>query len=163
MHYQSCQMEPPVKQDRAFLRILSGQTEQSLYNMPLVHYIASLPASRLVLWSFVIWWAVMASYYFTPDLRLWTTSLGIGVIVGFALMLSTGPISLDRFRNRFWESVRLFVCPFMVSSFSALVAGNSFVLVFSPSLRENTIAVTAIAVFFLLVRFLNFMVIRGEQ
>jgi hypothetical protein len=105
----------------------------------------------------------MVSYYFTPDPRVWTTSLGIGVIVGFALMLSTGPISLDRFRNRFWESVRLFVCPFMVSSFSALVAGNSFVLVFSPSLRENTIAVTAIAVFFLLVRFLNFTVIRGEQ
>ncbi|MCZ6830283.1 MAG: hypothetical protein O7F73_11985 [Gammaproteobacteria bacterium] len=104
----------------------------------------------------------MVNYYFRPEPRMWVTSLGIGVIVGFALMLSTGSISLERFRRRFWESARLFICPFLVSSFSALVAGNSFILVFSPRWEENIAAVASIAVFFLLVRLLNMIVPRGE-
>ncbi len=84
--------------------------------MWLVRYFANLPGSRLILWSYVIWWLVIGAYYFTPDPHIWVTSLGIGLIVGFALMLCTGPITLDRFRTRFWESLRLFICPFMLSN-----------------------------------------------
>ena len=105
----------------------------------------------------------MVNYYFRPEPRIWVMSLGIGVIVGFALMLSTGPVTLERFRLRFWESLRLFICPFLVSSFSALVAGNSFILVFSPRWEENAIAVASIAMFLLLARLMNMIVIRGEQ
>jgi hypothetical protein len=123
--------------------------------MWLVRYFANLPASRLILWSYVVWWVVMVIYYFIPDLRIWTTSLGIGLIVGYALMLCTGPITLDRFRHRFWESLRLFVCPFMVSSFSAHIAGRDFSLVFSPLWQENLTAVGGVAVFLLLVRVLK--------
>ncbi len=130
--------------------------------MPLLRYIASLPTSRLVLWSYVIWWVVMVSYYFALNPLIWATSLGIGIIVGFALMLSTGPVNRDRFRNRFWESMRLFVCPFMVSSFSALVAGNGFVMVFSPSLQENTTAAGSIIAFLLLAQIMKITVLRGE-
>ena len=131
--------------------------------MSLLRYIAGLPVSHQVLWGFVIWWAVMVGYYFAPNPQIWATSLGIGTIVGFALMLSTGPISMDRFRNRFWESMRLFICPFLVSSFSALIAGHNFILVFSPRWRENAAAVGSIALFLLLTRILNMIVLRGKQ
>ena len=131
--------------------------------MFLLRYFSSLSSSRLILWAYVIWWVVMVNYYFLPEPRIWATSLGVGVIVGFALMLSTGPISLERFRLRFWESLRLFICPFLVSSFSALVAGNSFILVFSPRWEENATAVASIAVFLLLARLMNMTALRGEQ
>ena len=131
--------------------------------MLLVNYLAQLPASRKVLWSYVIWWAVMVSYYFTAHPRLWATSLGIGVIVGFALMLSTGPVSRERFQHRFWESMRLFICPLLVSSFSALVAGKGFILVFSPHWQENAVALGAIGTFLLLVATVKKIVLRGVR
>jgi hypothetical protein len=131
--------------------------------MWLVRYFANLPGSRLILWSYVIWWLVMGAYHFTPDLRIWVTSLGIGLIVGYALMLCTGPITLDRFRTRFWESLRLFICPFMVSSFSAQVAGKDFLLVFSPWRQENASAVVSIALFLLLVRVLKLKTRANEH
>lgn len=130
--------------------------------MSLLRYFAGLEMSRMILWSFVIWWAAMVNYYFRPEPRLWATSLGIGLIVGYALMLCTGPVSAQRFRQRFWESMRLFICPFLVSSFSALVVGKGFMLVFSPRWAENASALAAIVLFLLLVQVLNFIVLRGE-
>jgi hypothetical protein len=129
--------------------------------MLLLRYLAQLPVGRTILWSYVIWWAVMVHYYFRTDVRLWLMSLGIGVIVGFALMLSTGPVDLERFRSRFWESLRLIICPLMVSSFSALVVGKDFILVFSPQRMENIIALGGIAVFLLLVFLSKRILLRG--
>ncbi len=129
--------------------------------MPLLRYLGQMPTSRMILWSFVIWWAVMVYYYFRADMRLWLTSLGIGIIVGYALMLSTGPVNRDRFRTRFWESLRLFVCPLLVSSFSALVAGQEFLLVFSPRGTENIVALLTIGIFLLLVQLSKRIVLRG--
>ena len=129
--------------------------------MPLLRYLAQLPAGRMILWSFVIWWGVMVFWYFRADVRLWLTSLGIGVIVGYALMLSTGPVSPERIRTRFWESMRLFLCPLMVSSFSALIAGEGFILVFSPSWTENAIALCGIGGFLLLVLVVKRIMLRG--
>ena len=129
--------------------------------MLLLRYLAQLPVGHRILWSYVIWWAVMMHYYFRMDVRLWLMSLGIGIIVGFALMLSTGPVSIERFRSRFWESLRLFICPFMVSSFSALVVGRDFILVFSPRWMENTAALSGIAVFLLLVFISKRILLRG--
>ena len=129
--------------------------------MLLVRYLAQLPVGHRILWSYVIWWAVMVHYYFRADVHLWLMSLGLGVIVGFALMLSTGPVSVERFRTRFWESIRLFICPLMVSSFSALVVGKDFILVFSPHRMENIIALGGIAVFLLLVFLSKRILLRG--
>ena len=129
--------------------------------MLLLRYLAQLPVGHRILWSYVIWWAVMMHYYFRMDVRLWLMSLGIGIIVGFALMLSTGPVSIERFRSRFWESLRLFICPFMVSIFSALVVGRDFILVFSPRWMENTAALSGIAVFLLLVFISKRILLRG--
>lgn len=101
----------------------------------------------------------MVVSYFRPDPRLWATSLGIGLIVGCALMLCTGPITLDRFRNRFWESLRLYICPFMVSSFSALIADQNFVLIFSSEWQNNSTAIAAVVAFLLLPKIIKLSIL----
>jgi hypothetical protein len=40
----------------------------------------------------------------------------------------------------FWQTFRLFVMPFCVSSFSALVKGKGFILIFSPKPMEIAVA-----------------------
>jgi len=139
------------------------ETQSGIFRktMLLLRYLGQMPASRMTLWSYVIWWAVIVHYYFSPDLRLWLTSLGIGIIVGYALMLSTGPVSMERVRSHFWGSLRLFTCPLMVSSFSALVAGHGFLLVFSPRWMENAVALGSIGVFLLLVFLSKRIMLRG--
>ena len=97
----------------------------------------------------------MVGLYFSPSPQLWVTSLGIGLIVGYALMLCSGPVTIDRFRQRFWESMRMIICPIMVSSYSALIAGQGFILVFSPHWQENALAVSAVTFFLLLCRVLT--------
>jgi hypothetical protein len=46
-----------------------------------------------------------------------------------------------------WQTFRLYLMPFCVSSFAALVKGKGFVLVFSPDSREIAVAVGLCAAF----------------
>lgn len=100
-------------------------------------YFASLSAGRTVLWCYLIWYVFFAARYFDPSPNLWLTSLGISGVIGIALFLSTNGANsqLDR-----WQVFRLFLMPFCVSSFSALVKGRGFFLVCSPRVQENLIA-----------------------
>jgi len=116
-------------------------------NSLIIRYFAQLSTSQIILWSYLIWYLVMSSFHFEASLNLWSTALGISGIVGVALMLSTGSITLHRIRTRFWESFRLFLIPFCVSSFSELIKGQGFFLVFSPDLVENVLGLSAIAIF----------------
>ena len=50
---------------------------------------------------------------------------------------------------------RLFLMPFCVSSFAALVKDAGYVLIFPPSLRENGIGLGAIAVFLVAIALLR--------
>ena len=110
----------------------------------LLRYFSTLSKGRVVLWCYAIWYVVNVSLHFDPRPRLWLTSLGLSGIIGFALLLSTatGTTRLDR-----WQVFRLFLMPFCVSSFAALVKDAGFFLVFPPSVRENAIGMGAIAVF----------------
>jgi len=104
----------------------------------LIRYLANLSNARLALWCYFVWYCVVLARYFEPNLRLWLTSLGLGIIIGLALYLSTtatGDVKLG-----FWQTFRLFLMPFCVSSFSALVKGKGFVLVFSPNPIEIAVA-----------------------
>lgn len=99
----------------------------------LVRYLAGLSAGRYILWCYFTYWFVVVAWYFDPSPRLWLTSLGISAIVGFALYVSTSragrtPVAIGR-----WPTFRLFVMPFCVSSFSALVRPHGFALIFSPT------------------------------
>jgi hypothetical protein len=113
----------------------------------LLKYIANLSTGRTILWSYFIWYAVVVVRYFDANPRLWLTSLGLSAVIGIALVISassssTGTMKLDR-----WQMFRLFLMPFCVSSFSALVKGKNFTLIFSPRMSENYFALGLIAIF----------------
>ena len=106
----------------------------------LVRYIPELTPPRMVLWCYLIWYGFVAIRYFDPSVRLWLSSLGISAIIGTGLYLSTAYGARTRTRLETWQIVRLYIMPFCVSSFAALIKGRNFVLVFDPSLVANAIA-----------------------
>jgi hypothetical protein len=107
----------------------------------LIHYLSNLSKGRLILWCYFIWYLVVLVRYFDPSPRLWLTSLGLSLIIGFALYISTTAAGEAKVKLERWQVIRLFMMPFCVSSFSALVKGKGFFLIFSPSLEEILIAV----------------------
>ena len=114
-------------------------------------YFAQLTAGRIVLWCYLIWYALNVWNHFDSNPRLWLTSLGLSGIIGFALLLSTAPSNAKSTRLDPWVVFRLFLMPFCVSSFAALVKGAGYILVFPPTWRENLAGLACIAIFLLLV------------
>ncbi|MFY9341978.1 MAG: hypothetical protein WAT39_05795 [Planctomycetota bacterium] len=113
----------------------------------MIRYLRSLSLARRILWCYAIWYVVNVAAHFDPSPRLWLTSIGLSAIIGFALVLSTrsatnGTMALDR-----WQVFRLFLMPFCVSSFAALVKDEGYVLVFPPELLPNLVGFAAIAAF----------------
>ena len=107
----------------------------------LIRYLANLSTGRLILWCYFIWYSVVLIRYFDPSPRLWLTSLGLSLIIGFALYLSTTASSVNQVRLDRWQTFRLFLMPFCVSSFAALVKGKGFILIFSPKPVEIFVTV----------------------
>ena len=111
----------------------------------LVAYLRGLSRGRLILWCYFIWYGVVLVRYFESSPRLWLTSLGLSLIIGVALYISTtagaNNVRLDR-----WQTFRLFLMPFCVSSFAALVKDDGFILIFSPRWEEIAVAVGLCAV-----------------
>ena len=114
--------------------------------MRLIHYLSNLSKGRLILWCYFIWYLVVLVRYFDPSPRLWLTSLGLSLIIGFALYVSTTAAGETKVKLERWQIIRLFMMPLCVSSFSALVKGRGFFLIFSPNLDEILIAVALCAV-----------------
>jgi hypothetical protein len=113
----------------------------------LVRYLAELTPPRMVLWCYLIWYGFVAIRYFDPSVRLWLSSLGISAIIGTGLYLSTAHGGRSRTRLETWQVLRLYIMPFCVSSFAALIKGRNFVLVFDPSLAANAAAAAGCAAF----------------
>jgi len=114
--------------------------------MFLIQYLRSLDRSRTILWCYAIWYGVVLVHYFDPSPRIWLTSLGLSGIIGCALLLSTRAATKGGSLNP-WGIFRLFLMPFCVSSFSALVKGRDFILIFSPHPGETLTAVALCAAF----------------
>jgi hypothetical protein len=110
-----------------------------------LRYLAELTTPRLVLWCYLIWWGFVAARYFDPSAQLWLSSLGISAIIGTGLYLSTAHGGRSRTRLEPWQIARLYLMPFCVSSFAALIKGRGFVLVFHPTLADNASAALACA------------------
>jgi hypothetical protein len=108
--------------------------------MRMLRYLANLNTGRLILWCYFIWYWVVLVHYFDPNPLLWLTSLGLSFIIGVALYISTVSAGARRLRLEFWQVIRLFLMPFCVSSFAALVKGKGFILIFSPEPREIALA-----------------------
>ena len=110
-----------------------------------IRYLTALSRGRLILWCYFIWYLVVLLRYFDPAPRLWLTSVGLSVIIGVALYLSTAGSGTTKVKLDRWQTFRLFLMPFCVSSFAALVKGKEFVLIFSPRPKENLLAITLCA------------------
>ena len=115
-------------------------TEPSRRAPWLLRYLAELTLPRIVLWCYLIWYGFVLARYFDPSVRLWLSSLGIAAIIGTGLYLSTAYRARTRTRLETWQIVRLYIMPFCVSSFAALIKGRNFVLVFDPALAANAAA-----------------------
>jgi hypothetical protein len=106
----------------------------------MLRYLQNLTTGRLILWCYFIWYLVVAVRYFSPDVHVWLTAAGISAIIGTALLINTTRSGSKRVRLEFWPAARLFLFPFCVSSFSSLVKGKGFILIFSPHLGEMGVA-----------------------
>jgi len=114
-----------------------------------VRYLANLTGGRIALWCFLLWYLATVIHHFDPAPAIWLNALGISFIIGIALYLSVrepGKPPPDR-----WTVLRLFMMPFCVSSFSSLIKGQGFVLVFPPDLHELAVSLAACVLFLALV------------
>ena len=121
----------------------------------LLHYFGTLGTGRIILWCYAIWWIVNVGLHFDARPSLWLTSIGLSVIIGIALCISTrsasrGTIELDR-----WQIFRLYLMPFCVSSFAALVKDAGYLLIFPPTLGENVLAAGCVLAFLLIISVLR--------
>ena|ERR1051325_8650787 len=110
-----------------------------------LNYLRTLSNARLILWCYFIWYCVVLVRYFDPRPTLWLTSLGLSLIIGCALYLSTTAGVQKGTKLGFWAGFRLFLMPFCVSSFAALVKEKHFILIFSPKPQETLSAVVLCA------------------
>lgn len=103
----------------------------------MLKYFATLSAGKTVLWCYLIWYLAIVIRYFDPSYAIWLNSLGISSVIGIALTLSVAQAGTAPHSH--WQTFRLFLMPFCVSSFSALIKGQGFFLIFPPSPHENAV------------------------
>jgi hypothetical protein len=124
-----------------------------------VRYFAHLSPGKIVLWCFLLWYLATVIHHFDPTPSIWLNALGISAIIGVALYLSVrepGRAPPDR-----WTVLRLFLMPFCVSSFSQLIKGKGFVLVFPPDVHEIAISLAACAAFVIAVLVIKRIAVRS--
>jgi hypothetical protein len=110
-------------------------------------YLAGLNTPKVVLWCYLIWYFSVLVRYFDPSLQLWLSSLGISAIIGTGLYLSTARTGKVKTQLEPWQVGRLYLMPFCVSSFAALIKGRGFVLIFHPSWAANLQTVALCSLF----------------
>lgn len=113
--------------------------------MLMIRYLSRLPKGKIVLWCYLIWYFVTVFFHFDASPSLWLNSLGISLVIGYGLLLSVA--FPDGKRADRWQIARLFLMPFCVSSFSSLIKGQGFLLIFSPDRLELAVAVVACLTF----------------
>ncbi|HHJ35316.1 MAG TPA: hypothetical protein ENJ87_06090 [Gammaproteobacteria bacterium] len=113
----------------------------------MISYFRNLSTAQYLLWGYLIWYLTISVIYFDSDAKIWISALGISAIVGFAFVLSTTcwPINIKALDR--WQTLRLFLIPFCVSSYSSLIKGKGFMLIFPPDIKTNGTAILAIVIF----------------
>lgn len=109
--------------------------------MAVIRYLQNLSNARLMLWAYLIWYGIVATVYFDPTLTIWLNAAGIAMFVGFSLYLN---MLAGATKPSAWQTIRCYLTPFCVSSFSALVKNKGFFLIFAPDWRLDVAAITAI-------------------
>lgn len=114
-----------------------------------ITYFAGLSARKQILWCYLIWYLVTVYYRFDPSPALWINSIGISMIIGAGLILSVAAPAGQKADR--WQIFRLFLMPFCVSSFAALIKGHGYIFVFPVVPVELLASVSACAIFVLCV------------
>jgi hypothetical protein len=99
----------------------------------MLDYLRALKPASMVLWCYLLWYLSTLWLYFDPAPALWLNSLGISALIGSGLLLSVGQRPS---RANAWQTLRLYLMPFGVSSFAALIKGKGFYLIVPPHLSE---------------------------
>jgi hypothetical protein len=100
--------------------LLGLRTRRAKGATHMLNYFLQLKPGKMVLWCYLIWYLCTVFFYFDPDPLLWLNAAGISAVVGCALYLSVGP------SQNHWQTARLFMMPFAVSSFSSLIKNKGF-------------------------------------
>jgi len=114
-----------------------------------LRYLSDLKPGKVTLWCYLIWYLVTVVAHFDASPGIWLSSLGISAVVGVALLLSVRGESAAP-SNR-WQTFRLFLMPFCVSSFSALIKGQGYILVLPSRTSELYLSLILCAAFILFV------------
>jgi hypothetical protein len=112
-----------------------------------IAYLRGLSAPKTLLWCYLGWYAFAVAKYFEPSPALWASSVGLSAIIGTGLYVSTVHAAPERRALGFWPVFRFYLMPFCVSSFSALIRGKGFILIFHPNLEDNVAALALCAGF----------------
>lgn len=115
----------------------------------LMQYFYEIKLDKAILWCYLIWYVVVVYFYFDPSLKIWINSIGISAVIGTALLLS---VSSGKAEERdYWQTFRLYLMPFCVSSFSALIKDQGFFIFISPKIQETLVAVLGCGLFLLVI------------
>lgn len=106
----------------------------------MIRYFADFSSSKIILWCYLIWYLTTVFFHFDSSIRIWINSLGISFVIGVALLLSVSA-SKEWFKKNQWQTFRLFLMPFCVSSFSSLIKGQGFVLIFPSDTLELMVSI----------------------
>ncbi|WP_404788109.1 hypothetical protein [Altericista sp. CCNU0014] len=104
----------------------------------LIQYFYEIKIDKAILWCYLIWYIAIVYFYFDPSIKIWLNSIGISAVIGTGLLLSVS--SGNSGESDRWQTFRLYLMPFCVSSFSALIKGQGFVVFISPKLQENLLS-----------------------
>ncbi|PZV11387.1 MAG: hypothetical protein DCF20_19465 [Pseudanabaena sp.] len=121
----------------------------------LIQYLSDIKLGKLVLWCYLIWYVVIVYFYFDPSPKTWINALGISAVIGTGLVLSVS--SNKSSKVDYWQTFRLYLMPFCVSSFSALIKDRGFIVFVSPKITETLVAIFGCVIFLAIVFAIKFM------
>ena len=110
----------------------------------LIQYLYELKLDKAILWCYLIWYVIVVCFHFDPSVKIWINSIGISAVIGTGLMLSVSSSKGERDR---WQAFRLYLMPFCVSSFSALIKERGFIIFISPNIKETIVSVSGCVLF----------------
>jgi hypothetical protein len=118
-----------------------------------IKYLYEIKLDKVILWCYLIWYFTVVYFYFEPSPKIWINSIGISAVIGTGLMLSVSSNKFDGGDR--WQTFRLYLMPFCVSSFSALIKEHGFVVFISPRFEENTLALLFCLIFLVVIYFVK--------
>ena len=110
----------------------------------LIQYLNGIKLDKAILWCYLIWYVIVVCFHFDPSVKIWINSIGISAVIGTGLMLS---VSSSKGKRDRWQAFRLYLMPFCVSSFSALIKEEGFIVFISPNIKETIVSVSCCVLF----------------